>query len=81
VIITVAIEEMTASDREIGKTMGMNVNSFPSGEQAARNQCIGAISFKAPVKVYRVSHVVLESDILYDSSRTCLEEQSVLLFA
>ena len=80
-IITVAIEEMTASDRKIGKTMGMNVNSFPSGEQAARNQCIGAISLRAPVKVYRVSHVVLESDILYDSFRTHLQEQSVLLFA
>jgi hypothetical protein len=81
VMITVAVEEVTASDREIGKTMGMNVNSFSSGEQATGNHRICAISLKCTVKVYGVSHAILESNILYDSSRTYVQEQSMLLFA
>ena len=81
VMITVAIEEVTASDREIGKTMGMNMNSFSFGEQATGNHCICAISLKITVEINRVAHVVPESDILDDGSRTYVQEQSMLLFA
>ena len=59
----------------------MNVNSFSSGEQATGNHRICAISLKCTVKVYGVSHAILESNILYDSSRTYVQEQSMLLFA
>src|SRR5262249_27586714 len=74
-VIAEAGGEMTSDDGEVSKPMGVNVHSRCSGEQATRYYRRGAIS----EQVYRVSPVILESDVLYDSSRARVEEHSMLL--